>query len=57
MATCDAARAAAARLVNASASEIAFVKNTSEGVATVALGFPWKAGDKIVAFEEEFPAN
>ncbi len=57
MATCDAARSAAARLVNAVASEIAFVKNTSEGIATVALGFPWKAGDKIVAFQEEFPAN
>lgn len=57
MATCEAARTAAARLVNASSSEIAFVKNTSEGIATVALGFPWKAGDKIVAFEEEFPAN
>jgi selenocysteine lyase/cysteine desulfurase len=57
MATCDAARNAAARLVNASASEIAFVKNTSEGIATVALGFPWQAGDRIVAFKEEFPAN
>jgi cysteine desulfurase/selenocysteine lyase len=57
MATYDAARTAAARLANASASEIAFVKNTSEGIATVALGFPWKAGDRIVAFEEEFPAN
>jgi len=57
MATCEAARTAAARLVNASSSEIAFIKNTSEGIATVALGFPWKAGDKIVAFEEEFPAN
>jgi cysteine desulfurase / selenocysteine lyase len=57
MAACDAARNAAARLVNASASEIAFAKNTSEGIATVALGFPWKAGDRIVAFEEEFPAN
>ena len=57
MATCESARNAAARLVNASASEIAFAKNTSEGIATVALGFPWKAGDKIVAFEEEFPAN
>lgn len=57
MANSEAARHAAARLVNASASEIAFVKNTSEGIATVALGFPWKAGDKIVAFQEEFPAN
>jgi selenocysteine lyase/cysteine desulfurase len=57
LATYDATRTAAARLVNASANEIAFVKNTSEGIATVALGFPWKAGDRIVAFEEEFPAN
>jgi cysteine desulfurase / selenocysteine lyase len=56
-ATYDAARKVAARLVNASASEIAFVKNTSEGIATVALGFPWQAGDRIVAFTEEFPAN
>jgi selenocysteine lyase/cysteine desulfurase len=23
----------------------------------VALGFPWRAGDRIVAFREEFPAN
>ena len=52
-----ATRAAAARLVNADASEIAFVKNTSEGIATVALGFPWRPGDRIVAFREEFPAN
>ncbi len=57
MATCEGARASAARLVNASVGEIAFVKNTSEGIATVALGFPWQAGDKIVAFKEEFPAN
>ena len=56
-ATCEAARNLAAQLVNASSSEIAFIKNTSEGIATVALGFPWKAGDKIVAFKEEFPAN
>ena len=43
--------------MNAEASEIAFVKNTSEGIATVALGFPWRPGDRIVAFREEFPAN
>ncbi len=57
MANCEAVRVAAGRLMNASAREIAFIKNTSEGIATVALGFPWKAGDKIVAFQEEFPAN
>jgi selenocysteine lyase/cysteine desulfurase len=52
-----ATRNTAARLVNAEVSEIAFVKNTSEGIATVALGFPWQPGDRIVAFREEFPAN
>ena len=57
LATYAATRAAAARLVNASPAEIAFVKNTSEGIATVALGFPWQPGDRIVAFREEFPAN
>jgi cysteine desulfurase / selenocysteine lyase len=57
MAACDGVRDATARLVNASPGEIALVKNTSEGIATVALGFPWKAGDRIIAFHEEFPAN
>ena len=37
--------------------EIAIVKNTSEGIATVATGIDWKRGDVVVAFEEEFPAN
>ncbi len=50
-------RAATAKLIGASASEIAIVKNTSEGIATVALGLDWKAGDRIIAFREEFPAN
>jgi cysteine desulfurase/selenocysteine lyase len=50
-------RRAAATLVNASPAEIAIVKNTSEGISTVALGLDWKPGDRIVAFEEEFPAN
>lgn len=50
-------RVSAARLVNAHRDEIAIVKNTSEGIATIALGLDWKAGDRIVAFREEFPAN
>ncbi len=48
---------AAARLLNADPAEIATVKNTSEGIATVALGLDWRPGDRIVAFREEFPAN
>ena len=50
-------RKATARLINASPEEIAIVKNTSEGIAMVALGLDWKAGDRVVAFREEFPAN
>ncbi|MGA2156410.1 MAG: aminotransferase class V-fold PLP-dependent enzyme [Bryobacteraceae bacterium] len=50
-------RVATARLINAERSEIALVKNTSEGIATVALGLDWKPGDRVVGFREEFPAN
>jgi selenocysteine lyase/cysteine desulfurase len=50
-------RVAAARLIGADRSEIALVKNTSEGIATVAMGLDWKSGDRMVGFREEFPAN
>jgi cysteine desulfurase/selenocysteine lyase len=50
-------RVAAARLIGANRSEIAMVKNTSEGISTVAQGLDWHPGDRIVAFREEFPAN
>ncbi len=50
-------RTATARLINASPEEIAIVKNTSEGIATIALGLDWKPGDRVIAFTEEFPAN
>jgi cysteine desulfurase/selenocysteine lyase len=50
-------RVAAAKLIHADASEIALVKNTSEGIATIAMGLHWQPGDRIVGFREEFPAN
>jgi len=50
-------RNAAARLINSRPSEIALVKNTSEGIATVAMGLDWKPGDRMIGFREEFPAN
>lgn len=55
--TYDGLRRASARLINAGPDEIAIVKNTSEGVSTIARGFDWKPGDRMVAFREEFPAN
>jgi cysteine desulfurase/selenocysteine lyase len=53
----DGLRRAAARLVNSTPQEIALTKNTSEGIATIAMGLDWRHGDRIVAFKEEFPAN
>ena len=57
LAAYDGLRKSAARLVNCDPSEIALMKNTSEGIATVAMGLDWRPGDRIVAFHEEFPAN
>ncbi len=55
--TYEGLRVAAGRLINADRGEIALMKNTSEGIATIAMGLDWKPGDRIVAFREEFPAN
>lgn len=57
LAAYEGVRSAAARLIGSKPIEIALVKNTSEGIATVAMGLDWKPGDRIVAFREEFPAN
>jgi selenocysteine lyase/cysteine desulfurase len=50
-------RGLAGRLLNADPADIAFVKNTSEGIGFVAEGFPWRAGDNLVTAAEEYPAN
>jgi selenocysteine lyase/cysteine desulfurase len=55
--TYEAVRVSAATLINARRSEIALVKNTSEGISIVANGLDWRSGDRVVAFREEFPAN
>ena len=57
MACYEGLRVATARMINSSPREIALMKNTSEAISTVATGIRWKAGDKVVAFREEFPAN
>jgi cysteine desulfurase/selenocysteine lyase len=57
MACYEGLRNATAKLINADAAEIALVKNTSEGISMVAQGIDWVPGDKVIAFDEEFPAN
>ena len=50
-------RALGAQLIGAEASEIAFVKNTTEGLCHVASGIRWRDGDNVVITNVEFPAN
>ena len=45
------------QLINADIDEVAFIKNTSEGISIVANGFDWQPGDNIVIPDIEFPAN
>ena len=53
----DSARRAAARLVGARPEEIAFIKNTTQGVLLAANGIRWRRGDSAVMPSIEFPAN
>jgi len=50
-------RNAVAELINAKHTEIAHIKNASEGINLAALMIGWKKGDKVILFEEDFPAN
>jgi len=51
------ARELLARLLGARPEQVAFVRNTSDGLSTVANGLAWKPGDNIVTFSREFPSN
>jgi cysteine desulfurase/selenocysteine lyase len=50
-------RSSAARLVHAQPHEIAFMRNTSDAISTVANGIDWREGDNIVSCNVEFPSN
>lgn len=54
----ESVRAATARFMGARLpDEIAFIPNTSTGLATVAEGLPWRRGDNAVITAVEYPAN
>ena len=57
VATKNRARELAAGMLGVKGEQIAFMRNTSDGFASVASGLPWKSGDNIVSFEGEFPSN
>ena len=52
------ARKKFAKLINANLDEIAFTKNTSEGLNIIANAFPWEKGDNVVLCGDiEHPNN
>ncbi|HXQ20896.1 MAG TPA: aminotransferase class V-fold PLP-dependent enzyme [Candidatus Acidoferrales bacterium] len=53
----EAIRAGFARLVGAQPDEIAFVKNTSEGLSLIAAGLDWRPNDNVIAVDGEYPSN
>ena len=55
--TKERARALAAEMLNVLPEQIAFLRNTSDGFASIANGLTWHAGENIVSYAREFPAN
>lgn len=53
----DRLREAAARLIGGDSTEVAILKNTSEGLSFVAEGMRWREGDNVVTTALEFPSN
>src|SRR5580765_4109513 len=51
------ARALLGNLLGARPEQVAFMRNTSDGLSTIANGLKWKPGDNIVTFSREFPSN
>ena len=56
-ATAEACRQSAAKLIHATVNEIAFMKNTTQGILLAANGIDWHEGENVVTTAVEFPAN
>jgi selenocysteine lyase/cysteine desulfurase len=50
-------RSAVAALVGAEPRDLAFVKNTTEGLLIVANGIDWREGDNVIVPDIEYPSN
>ncbi|HEU4766647.1 MAG TPA: aminotransferase class V-fold PLP-dependent enzyme [Pyrinomonadaceae bacterium] len=57
LSTKERARKLLAAMLGARPEQVAFMRNTSDALSTVANGLPWKKGDNIVTFRGEFPSN
>ncbi len=57
IATKERTRQLLAGMLGARPEQIAFLRNTSDALSTVANGLDWHPGDNIVTFRNEFPSN
>ena len=51
------ARRLCAEFIGGSAEEIALLGPTSLGLSLIANGIPWEAGDEVLCYEGDYPAN
>lgn len=57
VATKERARQLVATMIGARPEQLAFMRNTSDGLSSVANGLRWESGDNLVTFNKEFPSN
>jgi cysteine desulfurase / selenocysteine lyase len=57
VATKERARQLVATMIGARTEQVAFMRNTSDGLSSVANGLRWESGDNLVTFNKEFPSN
>lgn len=57
VATKERARQLVATMMGARPEQVAFLRNTSDGLSSVANGLCWQPGDNLVTFSNEFPSN
>jgi cysteine desulfurase / selenocysteine lyase len=50
-------RKSAGRLLRTSERNVAFVRNTSEGINLIADGYPFERDDVVITYKNEYPAN
>jgi selenocysteine lyase/cysteine desulfurase len=53
----ESARQLLAGMLGSLPNQVAFMRNTSDALSTVANGLDWQTGDNLVAFRHEFPSN
>lgn len=44
-------------LLGAAPDTVGLVANTTAGIIDIALGLPWRSGDRVLVFDGEFPTN